>query len=222
MDSNRMIGERIGKLITEKGITQQVLSDRIGVKRETVVQWLNGSRKIKAEHIIMLCKALNVSADYLLGLSEIESLDPDVKACYHYTGLSETALYTLHNYESEISATLSKLIEYHEFWHLLCDISNYGCTSDKWVNGNYEYVSPYSKCNKSITVDYLRNEVGCYYEYNSNRTSKIMHCGNSKKFDSITVGGWHNADSEPFINIGSISVQVAGLAEEADYCECED
>ena len=105
---------------------------------------------------------------------------------------------------------------------VLCDISNYGCTSDKWVNGNYEYVSPYSKCNKSITVDYLRNEVGCYYEYNSNRTSKIMHCGNSKKFDSITVGGWHNADSEPFINIGSISVQVAGLAEEADYCECED
>ena len=52
MDSNRMIGERIGKLITEKGITQQVLSDRIGVKRETVVQGLNGSRKIKAEHII--------------------------------------------------------------------------------------------------------------------------------------------------------------------------
>ena len=130
MDSNRMIGERIGKLITEKGITQQVLSDRIGVKRETVVQWLNGSRKIKAEHIIMLCKALDVSADYLLGLSEIESLDPDVKACYHYTGLSETALYTLHNYESEISATLSKLIEYHEFWHLLCDISNFDVVGD--------------------------------------------------------------------------------------------
>ncbi len=89
MDSNRMIGERIGKLITEKGITQQVLSDRIGVKRETVVQWLNGSRKIKAEHIIMLCKALDVSADYLLGLSEVESLDPDLRSCCDYTGLSE-------------------------------------------------------------------------------------------------------------------------------------
>ena len=110
MDSNKMIGERIGKLLAEKDITQQQLADCIGVKRETIVQWLNGTRKIKAEHIIMLCSALNVSADHLLFGDDVKSRDPDVKICCQYTGLSEDAIETLHMTKANIADTLSLII----------------------------------------------------------------------------------------------------------------
>jgi transcriptional regulator with XRE-family HTH domain len=113
MDSNK-IGLIIGKLRVESGVTQQELAKEIGVKRETVNQWENGTRQIKAESIIKLCKYFNVTADYLLGLSEIKSYKADKQAACLYTGLPEPAIDTLHLwnefYFSDRLKTLTALI----------------------------------------------------------------------------------------------------------------
>ena len=126
MQCNETIGDRIGKLITKtEECTQQKLADGCGVKRETVVQWLNGTRKIKAEHIIALCDFFNVSADYLLCRSNVESRDIDLQSVCAYSGLSEAAIEKLHSvyFDEQSKGFISSLItEYGETYH---DIYSY-------------------------------------------------------------------------------------------------
>ena len=66
----------LGQLREEKGWSQEELRDKIKIeRRETITQWENVTRKVKAEHLLLLCKAFNISADYLLGLSKDEHSD---------------------------------------------------------------------------------------------------------------------------------------------------
>lgn len=51
-------------------VTQQQLADRIGCPRNTLQCWETGRRVPGCEAIIALCRAMNVSADWLLGLSK--------------------------------------------------------------------------------------------------------------------------------------------------------
>lgn len=70
-DFDKQLGVLLGKLREEKGWSQEQLRENVGVeRRETITQWENGTRKVKAEHIVQLCKAFGISADYLLGLSD--------------------------------------------------------------------------------------------------------------------------------------------------------
>ena len=92
---NSTFGERIASLRAESGETQQELADALGVRRETVKFWESGDRQIKAADIVKLAKHFEVSADYILGLSEAMSTDLDVQAVSQYTGLNEASLNTL-------------------------------------------------------------------------------------------------------------------------------
>lgn len=67
------IGERIKLLRISKKLTQEELAQALNVKRETVARWETGTRDIKTEITISLSKFFNVSADYLLGLSEYKN-----------------------------------------------------------------------------------------------------------------------------------------------------
>lgn len=51
-------------------VTQQQLADRIGCPRNTLQCWETGRRSPGCEALAELCRAMNVSADWLLGLSK--------------------------------------------------------------------------------------------------------------------------------------------------------
>lgn len=69
-DFDKQLGILLGKLREEKGWSQEQLRAEVDVKRrETITQWENGTREIKAKRLKELCKAFDVSADYLLGIS---------------------------------------------------------------------------------------------------------------------------------------------------------
>ena len=89
------IGPRIVHLRGEKE-TQQQLADAIGVKREIVAFWETRKRCPNTEQIKKIADHFHVSADYILGLSDIESPDKTVQAICEYTGLSEKAVELLH------------------------------------------------------------------------------------------------------------------------------
>lgn len=92
---NSTFGERIASLRAEREETQQELADALDVRRETVKFWESGDRQIKAADIVKLAKHFEVSADYILGLSEAMYADLDVQAVSQSTGLSEASLNTL-------------------------------------------------------------------------------------------------------------------------------
>lgn len=53
-------------------VTQQQLADRIGCPRNTLQCWETGRRSPGCEALAELCRAMNVSADWLLGLTDTQ------------------------------------------------------------------------------------------------------------------------------------------------------
>lgn len=99
MDKNEIgsiLAERMGKLMIARKESQQDVADAIGVKRETVRNWENGTRQIKAPDLVKLARHFEVSSDYLLGLSDVKSMDPTAQTACEYTGLTETSIELLH------------------------------------------------------------------------------------------------------------------------------
>lgn len=84
------IGERIKELRISKKLTQAELAQVLNIKRETVARWENGTRDLKTDVIISLAKYFNVSADYLLGISEYKT--SETANVGYITGLSAVSI----------------------------------------------------------------------------------------------------------------------------------
>lgn len=70
MFEKNLLGQRIYKLRLEKNITQQNLAEILNLKKQTISMIENGQRATSLEVIYDIAKHLNVSVDYLLGLTD--------------------------------------------------------------------------------------------------------------------------------------------------------
>ena len=61
--------DRLKQSIQDRGLTQMMLATLIGTTEVSISRYLKGKRIPSADVLYKLCKALDVSADYLLGLS---------------------------------------------------------------------------------------------------------------------------------------------------------
>ena len=94
--------KRLTKLMKERTIElddgssrkmrQQDLADYLNIKRQTVSLYMSGLSMPDASQIRGIAYFFNVSADYLLGLSDSESLDDSIQSVHSITGLSESAI----------------------------------------------------------------------------------------------------------------------------------
>jgi transcriptional regulator with XRE-family HTH domain len=72
------MGARIRKRRQELGISQQELSERVGVSRPTISELENGTRtSMSTDTAKALARALGVSIDYLVGTWEEEDEDEE-------------------------------------------------------------------------------------------------------------------------------------------------
>ncbi len=62
---------RLKEELENSKLTVKQLAEKIGVSREMVTQYYTTKKLPKLDTFVRICKALNVSADYLLGLSDI-------------------------------------------------------------------------------------------------------------------------------------------------------
>ena len=70
MYSNEMFGERLRALRKQRGETQQELAGLLGVKPNQIGEMENGRKASTFAKLAMLCEHYNISADYLLGLTD--------------------------------------------------------------------------------------------------------------------------------------------------------
>ncbi len=105
----QVLGDRLKALREEKNISQDDLATELGISRLSVGNYERGVRTPEAETIIKLAKHFSVSADYLLGLSDVKSLDTDIKSVCEFTGLSECAVETLVDKENDFGHYLPVL-----------------------------------------------------------------------------------------------------------------
>ena len=61
---------RIREIRKEKGLSQIQVARKIGMEQTQYSRYERGENEIKVNVLIDICKALNVSSDYLLELSD--------------------------------------------------------------------------------------------------------------------------------------------------------
>ena len=64
--------KRLNELIKEHGITKYRLAKDIKVNSQTISFWCSGTNEPKICYLKELCTYFNVSADYMIGLSDDE------------------------------------------------------------------------------------------------------------------------------------------------------
>lgn len=61
-----VFSERLAKIFAEKDITQQEAANKVGVTRQAISRWLNGTSEPEREKIIALSEFLNLPPAYLM------------------------------------------------------------------------------------------------------------------------------------------------------------
>ena len=80
------------------GFTQAALGDKLGVSQSLISKWIRGKQDIPLDMIPLLANALNCTTDYLLGETDLPTVELDPRAAGEYTGLSEDAISVLHTF----------------------------------------------------------------------------------------------------------------------------
>ncbi len=66
----KIFGERLKSLRNEKNIGQNLLAKELGLSNASISYWETGKQEPCAEAIFKLAQYFDISADYLLGLSD--------------------------------------------------------------------------------------------------------------------------------------------------------
>ena len=89
------LSKRIVKLREANGETQQELADAIGITRQTLSRYEIAIRTVDVNILGALSQHFEVSTDYLLGITEAPTTDPDIKKLIATSGLSEKSIENL-------------------------------------------------------------------------------------------------------------------------------
>ena len=115
-----LCSKRLKELRQEKHISHQALADTIGVSKQVVMNYEAAANNggiatnspsdktlavagMKIETLYKLAEYYNVSVDYLLGRTDVKTLDMDISGCCKLTGLSEAAAKKIIEFSSKKS-----------------------------------------------------------------------------------------------------------------------
>lgn len=87
---------RFRELIEKKGATLDALAAKFNTTRQTVSNWQNGVTVPDAVSICDIAQYFGVTTDYLLGLTDVKTIETDVRAVAEYIHLSDKAVAMLH------------------------------------------------------------------------------------------------------------------------------
>lgn len=95
MDYKEKTAERLLQLRLENGLTQKELAEKVDTSPQNIDLYESGKRKINVEILGKIADVYNVSTDYLLGRTNTQTLNEDIKAICEFTGLNEKTILML-------------------------------------------------------------------------------------------------------------------------------
>ena len=134
---NEILPSRIRALIADSGATQNQIAKEIGVTRQSISQYCDGSTVPNADKLLKLAQYFNVSADYLLGITNAKTIDKDVQFICEYTGLNESVIASLADRElpNYIAKLLNLFSKSYQTEYLCKSIINYINTENLEIMG---------------------------------------------------------------------------------------
>ena len=116
MDYVNKFAKRLVELREKKGLSQQQLADKLKITRQSLSLYEKAERTINIELLGKIADVFNVSADYLLGFSDVQSVDANTQAISKSTGLSEKALQNIQIFkEKRLNNIVNKIVESSHF-----------------------------------------------------------------------------------------------------------
>lgn len=115
-DKNKHAGfpSRLRELRKKKGVSQDVVSKSLGVSKSTVGLWETGDTLPDAKAIFDLSRYYDVSADYLLGKTDVPTSDMKATEICEYTGLTPETVLMLSVYATQGKTASSFLARFFE------------------------------------------------------------------------------------------------------------
>lgn len=105
----------------EKNLQQGELAKELGVSRGSISFYENGDRVPDIEFLSKASAYFDVSADWLLGLSDVRSVESDVKIGCSVTGLTEQAIRKIMNFESSHRGDLIENVGFFSIFNKLLE-----------------------------------------------------------------------------------------------------
>lgn len=127
--------DRLQDLIAESGKSIKTLSEEIHISAGALSKYQNGYAAPGLDAIYKLAKYFNVSADYLLCLSDTRSTDLDIQSIGKMTGLSECAVKAITRRE----INLMSFIYPDEVINTIFDSPLYGDLMSRCVSAAFAY-----------------------------------------------------------------------------------
>ena len=92
---NNAFPTALRKLMVRKGITQNELAGYLQKTRQAISYYCDGSSSPDLETLSKIANYFSVSTDYLLGLTDVETSEADIRSIVQKTGLSELSIQQL-------------------------------------------------------------------------------------------------------------------------------
>ncbi len=105
--SNKIFGERIKKLRTDRNMTMDVMATKLGISKSRINMWENNGVVPRDDVLLRVSKYFDVSTDYLLGNDDMEGKEPEGSTTLHFLqrnlkGLNEEQLEKAKNILSSV------------------------------------------------------------------------------------------------------------------------
>lgn len=107
-----IFSQRLSSLIFSSYKNLNVIAEEMGITRQSLAQYRDGNNIPDALTLAKIADYFNVSADYLLGRTDVKSMNLDVKAIHEKTGLSQESSEMLLREKSLLETeTLNSILE---------------------------------------------------------------------------------------------------------------
>lgn len=126
-------GKQLKDVMEEKRITQKELCKLTGISTTTLSNAMNDVSRseydkeqgvvMKCNNLIKICNVLNVSADYLLGLSNESSVDVSLKDISKKTRLSEKTINILSSLDEDSILLIEDFIKMIKERSTVCNLN---------------------------------------------------------------------------------------------------
>lgn len=119
MYDDKTLTGRLNTLYTESGLSQDKFAESCGVSGSAMQNYLKGTRDLPAEKIAVVCNNYHVSADWLLGLSDVRKPSADLRGVCEFTSLSAETIEMITKLNNEMRNAFEKFIDHYEFYGIL-------------------------------------------------------------------------------------------------------
>lgn len=97
---NGIFAERFRNLMYDTKTKQAELAGELGVTRQAISTYMDGSASPNLEKFKKICEIFKVSSDYMLGLSNSNSLVTEERNCSDMTGLNTNSIQVLNYFNT--------------------------------------------------------------------------------------------------------------------------